>query len=123
MGEHQGEQQVNGAAKRRRGSSRKIPLLVTWVPSRGVERIIGKLADFEHEVLRVESVQELLETTRQLRSPGCIILPSGDGQGFELSTCEWDVLCLMQQGRTTNEIAERLFVCPATSTGSSVQRS
>jgi DNA-binding NarL/FixJ family response regulator len=51
---------------------------------------------------------------RQLRSPGCIILASDDNQGFELSAREWEVLCLMQQGRSTNEIAERLFVSSAT---------
>ncbi len=204
MGEHQGEQQVNGAAERRRGSLRKIPLLVTWIPSGGIERVLGELADVKCKVLSVESAEELLETTtrhdpdavllgrehtgnvvelvsrlvdfapqtavvvvferpdeaellallhagavgyvpmsisperlciaieailagdpvlpramtatlvRQLRSPGCIILPSGDNQGYELSTREWEVLCLLQQGRTTNEIAERLFVCSAT---------
>ena len=51
---------------------------------------------------------------RQLRSPGCIILPSGDNQGFELSAREWDVICMLQQGQTTNEIAERLYVSSAT---------
>ena len=195
---HQGELQPNGTARR------GIPLLVTFVPGRSIERIIGKLADFEYEVAAAESVEELFDTTkrdkpdaivlggagagnlvwlvsrlveiapqtavvamfdrpdeaellavihagavgylpttisperlvaaidsaldgvpaiprsmtatlvRQLRSPGCIILPSVDNQGFELSAREWDVLCLMQQGCTTNEIAERLFVCPAT---------
>ena len=51
---------------------------------------------------------------RQLRSAGRIVLPVGDNPGFELSAREWDVLCLLQQGCTTNEIAARLFVSSAT---------
>lgn len=51
---------------------------------------------------------------RQLRSPGCITLRIGSDQLLELSAREWDVVCLLEQGYTTNEIAERLFVCSAT---------
>jgi len=36
-----------------------------------------------------------------------------DGAGFDPQR-EWEVLCLLQQGRTTNEIGERLFVSSAT---------
>ena len=204
MREDPGEEQLDRTDMPPRGSSRKIPLLVTWIPCGGVERIIGELAGVKCQVLSVESAEELLETTRrhdpdavlfggegfgsmvglvsrlvevapqtrvvvvferpdeaellallhagaagyvpmsipperlcaaidtilagdpvvpramtatlvrQLRSPGCIVLSSGDNQGFELSAREWEVLCLMQQGRTTNEIAERLFVSSGT---------
>jgi len=51
---------------------------------------------------------------RQLRAPGGIILPAGGDQPLELSAREWEVLCLLKQGRTTIEIAERLFICAAT---------
>ena len=51
---------------------------------------------------------------RQLRSPGHITLPSGEDQPLVLSEREWDVLCLLKQGYTTNQIAEQLYVCSAT---------
>ena len=51
---------------------------------------------------------------RQLRSPGCITIRTRENRVIELSAREWDVLCRLQQGYSTNEIAERLFVCSAT---------
>ena len=202
MGESQGELRLDGGAKRRRGSSRRIPLLVTWVPD--VQQIIGKLADLECEVAPAESPDELLEVAgqtqpdivvlagngldkitslvaqlatrapdaaivvlfsrpseaellalvhagavgylpvtipperlcaaveavlagepavprsmtralvRQLGSAGCIVLPTDGGEALELSAREWEVLCLLKQGCSTSEIAERLFVASAT---------
>jgi DNA-binding NarL/FixJ family response regulator len=51
---------------------------------------------------------------RQIRSPGCTSIRIGDDLCIELSDREWDVLCQLAEGYTTNEIADRLFVCPAT---------
>jgi DNA-binding NarL/FixJ family response regulator len=40
--------------------------------------------------------------------------PVVDEAGYDLTSREWQVLHLLRQGRTTAQIAERLFVSPAT---------
>lgn len=41
-------------------------------------------------------------------------LDAGEGAEVELSDRQWEVTCLLRQGLSTREIAERLFVSPAT---------